>query len=145
MIFEILGTLLVALFVSSVGHVLIVGVKNHQKQKFFAEKSPDLKVLDKPELFGGHTNQIVHRKYNWRAVERLLDEHGPTLGFYLGSRPAVITKDLDFIKKFIIDEQIHTNRMTLDLPIREIEEDSIMFAENEQWLRMRKSLAPAFS
>lgn len=145
MIVELFFVLLAATLVSLFGYLLVLGAENRQKYKFFEKNAPGLKVLENPSLFGGHANQIVHVKHNWARGFELLEKYGSTLGFYYDSRPAVLTVDLDFIKTFTVDEQVHTNRIKAGIPFSEIEEDCIMFAEDEQWLRIRKAIAPAFS
>lgn len=143
---EYLGALIGASLVVLAGHLLILAAKNRKKYQFFEKNAPGLKVLKNPSLFGGHTNRYVHAKYNSALCDKLFEEHqSSTIGFYYDSRPAAITKDLDFIKTFTMDEQIHINRIRPNLPIREAEEDCIMFAEDDQWLKIRKAVAPAFS
>lgn len=145
MILELLGYLVAALTVSLLGYLLIVAANNREKYRFFEKNAPGLKVLENPSLFGGHINQIVHVKHNVPNGMKIFEKHGPTVGFYYGTKPAVVTTDLDFIKIFTIDEQNHINRTKAHLPIKEVEEDCIMFAEDEQWVRIRKAIAPAFS
>lgn len=145
MILELLGGLLVALAVSVFAFLLIVAARNREKFKFFEKNAPGLKVAPDPSLFSGHTNQLVHARHNYRKPEELMNKYGPTVGFFIDSRPAAVTIDLDFIKTFTIDEQNHINRMSANIPIKELEDDCIMFAKDEQWIRVRKAIAPAFS
>lgn len=142
MIPEILAASLAGLLIYLIG----LAASNNKKYQFFKKNAPGLKVVnEKPSWFGGHSVHLIHTKYNWRIVDDYFKEHGPTFGFFLHTQPTVVTKDLDFIKTFTVDEKIHINRMKLNLPWKEIEEDCIMFAENEQWVRLRKAIAPAFS
>lgn len=129
-----------------VGHLLVVAAENRKKYKFFEEKAPGLKVVENPSLFGGHSNQLIHAKYNWALADEKFEKYArSTVGLYFDTRPAVATKDLDFIKTFALDEPAHINRLKPSVPWREIEEDCIMFAEDEQWVKLRKAIAPAFA
>lgn len=145
MILELVGALFGAFLVSLVGHLLIVGARNRKAHELFKKRAIGLKILEDPALFGGHSRKVYYAKYNWKIVEKILDEYGPTVGLLFGNLPTVVTKDLDFVKTFTVDEQIHINRVQLNLPFKEIEDDCILFAEDEQWLRLRKAIAPAFS
>lgn len=145
MILECVGAILAILFIGIAGYLLELGAKNRRKYEFFEKNAPGLKVVPNPSLFGGHTNQLFNIKHNIFLVEDALKKYGPTVGVYFGTRPGAITIDLEFIKTFTIDEQIHTNRGKLDLPFEELERDSIMFAEDEQWLKIRRAIAPAFT
>lgn len=144
MIAEFLGGVLIVLLVSIAIYALVLAAENRRKYKFFEKFAPDLKVLPHPSLFGGHTNQFVYCRRNWLLAEQNLNKYGPTVGCFIGNRPAAITKDLDFIKTFTVDEQIHVNRIKIGVPMKELE-DSIMFAEDEDWLRIRKAIGPAFA
>lgn len=145
MIVEYLAALLAASLVIFAVNLLILAARNREKYKFFEKNAPGLAVVKDPSLFGGHTNTVIHSKKLWSTVDALFDKYGPTVGIFFDTRPAVFTKDLDFIKTFTIDEQDHVNRILAHLPITEVEEDCIMFAEDEQWLKLRKVIAPAFA
>lgn len=146
MIAEVLGALLGALLVGLAGQLLVIAASNRRKYQFFRERAPGLSVVAQPpSLFGGHANSMFHANRNWEIVDRLFAEHGPTVGLFYNTFPLAITKDLDFIKQFALDEPEHVNRSKPHVPMEELEEDCIMFAEDEQWLRLRKAIAPAFS
>lgn len=143
MIIEIFAALAAASLISLLSYLLGLAKKNLEMYQFFERNAPGLRVLENPSLFGGHTNHIL--KQNCEKGAELIEKYGPTFGMFCNNRPIVVTVDLDFIKTFILDEPNHINRAKAGLPIKEVEEDCIMFAEDDQWIRLRRAIAPAFS
>lgn len=120
--------------------------RNLLGHRLFKKKSPGLPVLPNPNIFSGHANLTYWSSNNWKNVDNYHKSYGPTFGWYNVDKPAVSTIDLDLIKTIIIDEQSdHINRVELNIPIKEMKEDDIAFARDEQWWRLRKAFAPAFT
>lgn len=125
---------------------VITITKNLLGRRLFKRKSPGLPVLPNPSIFSGHANRTYWRPDNWKNVDNYHKLYGSTFGWFNLDEPAVSTVDLDLIKTILLDEQNdHINRVELTIPIKELREDDIAFARDEQWWRLRKAFAPAFT
>lgn len=130
-----------------IGQVLITLFRQHQTNKYWAARSPKLPVPDEfTSVWGGHARSVFYQSKNVDMVDKLHRKYGKSFGFYLNSKPAIATMDLDLIKALVIDEPYaNVNRTMIDIPVEELENDCIMFAENDQWRRLRQASAPAFT
>lgn len=146
MILEIL-LILISFAVSLVlFQICVILYRQAQTNKFFKLKSPNLPLIDNPSILGGHAATFVHRKDNCLMVHKCHQKFGRTLGAYHASRPSIGTTDLDLIKFMVIDEpDAHVNRMKPNIPFEELETHTLMFAEDEQWRRLRQASAPSFT
>lgn len=118
--------------------------QSYRALKFFKINAPHLPVLEGQKLLIGHLHKYYHPR-SWKIIDEAHEKHGKMFGFYHGLKPFVSTTDLDFIKKFIIDEpNDHINRPKPVSP-SDIDEGSLIYAGNHQWRRLRKAYAPAFS
>ena len=83
----------------------------------------------------GQNSQLIHKRHM---------ELGDTLGAMIGIQPTISTIDLDLIKHVCLDKASkNINRIRIDLPMKEYENDCLLFAQDDQWRRIRKSFAPA--
>lgn len=134
-----------ALLVSILNYVIFIVLRNHRAHQFFKQKSPNLQVLPKPSLFSGHSMSLFYNERNVHIIDELHKQYGSTFGWYHCDQPAVCTTDLELIKAFVLDDpDNHKNRKTFINSYAEIE-DSILNAEGDDWVRLRKAIAPAFS
>lgn len=146
MLLQLLTVISLSSFALSLAYVLRVAVRNYIIHKHFSKKSPNLPVLPNPNLFSGHANEVVLSGRNWQLLDRLHKKLGKTFGLYYANQPMVSTIDLDLIKTYIIDEpDSHVNRFEPNIPLKELDIDSILFSKDNQWRRIRRSVAPAFS
>lgn len=126
--------------------LVVTATRNYAAHKFFKKHSPSLPVLPNPNILLGHVNQVYWPLKNWRNLDDCHKLYGSTFGWYLIERPAISTTDLDLIKTMVIDEpNDHINRWDLKIPISEFSHDNIMLVGGEQWWRLRRAIAPAFT
>lgn len=118
-----------------------------QVNEYFKKKSPNLPILDQYQsIFGGHAASLVYQKDVMMMVHKGHQKLGRTFGIYYANKPAVGTTDLDLIKFMIFEEPYaHINRMTPDIPLKELESHNLMCAEDQQWRRLRQASAPTFT
>lgn len=132
-------------FFGALCYLVGIGIRNYKAQLIFKQKKPSLPELPNKKLFSGHLDMILHER-NWQILEKLHEQHGKTFGAFYANKPFVSTIDLDFVKQFVIDEPYaHVNRYNPSLPIEELGGDDIHFARDEQWLKVRKLVSPAFA
>lgn len=125
--------------------LLTTAIRNRTAHQFFKKFSPNLPVASKINMFGGHIN-VIWGKKNWKLLTDLHKIHGKTFGLFYRDKPVVSTNDLDLLKALVLDNpNDHINRMTADSPVEELEKDSIFTCENDQWRRIRRAVAPAFT
>lgn len=128
-------------------NLIITVVRRYNVYKFFELKKTNIPIILKPTLLGDHMINFSLNKRNWQYLENLHKIHKTKIGatFYLDN-PFISTLDIDLIKKIAIDEgEHHINRIELKLLVEEWEIGSIAFARDNQWLRLRKAVAPALS
>lgn len=126
--------------------LLKLSFKNRAAHKFFEIKSPNLPVAPKPDIIIGHAGKLFLSRLNWINLDEYHRLYGPTFGWYNIGKPAVSTIDLSLIQKMVIDEaNEHINKIQLDIPLKEFIEDDILTARDEQWWRIRRAVAPAFT
>lgn len=117
---------------------------NRTAHQYFKKNLPNLPVLPKPNIFKGHSNELFLSPKNWRNLDESHKKYGTTFGWYYCNKPSISTIDVDLIKKLVIDES-QFDRLNLEIPLKEFKDDNIAFARTEQWLRLRKAIAPAFT
>lgn len=126
--------------------LLTTALRNRLAHQFFMKHSPNLPVVPNADIFGGHVNQIIWARQNWRIIGDLHKRFGKTFGMFHCDKPVVSTIDLDLIKAIIFDKpNDHVNRMKFNTPLEEIEKDCILTSDEKEWRRMRKLIAPAFT
>lgn len=112
----------------------------------FKKASNELPMLPQTYSPGGHLNQIVFEPFIVHKIEGLHRRYGKTFGWMFGSTPCASTIDLDLMKTLCITEpDKHVNRMNLSIPFKEIEYNCILLAEDDQWRRIRRAIAPSFT
>lgn len=145
MVFQLLVSLTITFFLASTIYVAKIAYRNYKAHQFFAKKSPGLPVLANTHLLSGHLVSHFCDKHNALKYHREHSKYGPTYGWFYCNVPHISTIDLDLIKKVAIDEASdHINRTTTLVPLYEFRENSIPFAKDEQWYKLRKVSAPAF-
>lgn len=124
-------------------NLVALAIRNRRAHKFFATKSPQLPVLPNPDPFSGHSLRVLHSGKNWKIIENLHEQYGPTFGYYMCDQPWVSTKDLDLIKLVEIDAaHKHINRASYMSPFKEFNH-SLLQLEGDNWRRVRRVFGPA--
>ena len=135
-----------AWLVGTMGLVLVTALRNHKAHQFFKKNAPGLPVLPNPNLFTGHAGEMAFKRKSWQSATKYHKLYGKTYGFYYGKKAWASSIDLDLLKTMLIDEaDDNINRTIVDIPIKELEQDMISFSENDQWRRIRRAVAPAFT
>lgn len=135
-----------SLFIATVIYVLATLFRNYRASKFFKNHGSQIPVLPNWNVFFGNAMDTYLHRRNWKVMSDLHSKYGLTYGWFYFDKPVISTIDLDFIKAVNIDENHdHFDRLVLNIPVSELIDDSIAFAEHDQWLRLRKAMAPAFS
>lgn len=97
---------------------------------------------------GGHISEMLFQSYASFKYEPLGRKMGTkTGGGMMGLQRVVASCDLELIKILNLTEaKDHYNKFdNLAWPADEIEYDSIINSQGEQWRRIRRSVAPAFT
>lgn len=137
--------MLPALVVSTAGYVAYLALRNYRIYRKF-KQLVDLPIDEEWTLLGGHANRIFYHPRGWKIFDDIQKKYGKMVGFFYRDRPGLSTTDLDFIKKIVTDNpDAHPNRMTPNIFTPSLEADNIIFAEDDQWRRLRKAIAPALS
>ena len=143
MLYQLILLIVSATLLTTFGLVLHNIIKCQLAYWSFKKKTNNLPVSEGREFIGNHvaisvTEDMCNQQIRGHA--RL----GKTYGWLYNEKFAVSTIDLDLIKMIIYDEpDKHINRFRLNLPIHEIEQ-SMMFAEDDKWRKLRRHFAPAF-
>lgn len=112
----------------------------------FKHVSRGLPILEPTFSLGGNASRVFFESDSYARLEQLFRFYGKTFGFMLGSRPLTMSVDLDLLKTIHIDEQHkHINREPFFYAVRSFERDSITFARDDQWKRIRRAMAPSFT
>ena len=95
---------------------------------------------------GGHIFYLLFSRHLPEKLYKIQEQYGKTVGWMYGETYGVLTIDLDLIKKVVLDEpDKNVNRIRINLPIKELDENCIMEAKDDQWRRIRKVYAPALT
>lgn len=141
------AVLAVLLFVAVyfLSRVIIVAVHNYRAHRFFKTKSPRLPVVPGPNLFLGNIDQTVWALNNCELIDRWHDELGKTFGHYVAEQPWVATKDIDLLKRIMIDDASkHLDRIFTRTPLHELN-TSIAQINGDEWHRVRMAIAPTMT
>lgn len=93
-----------------------------------------------------HIHKMVFDPMIVFKLESYHRQFGKTFGWMLADQPVVTTTDLNLIKFMNIDEaDKHINRVKISLPLQELQSDTIMFSFDEQWKRIRRSIASSLT
>lgn len=136
-----------SLFVTVLVNIVMIAIRNHKAQQFFKLKVPHVPTVPDANLFIGHLGQTVWQTQQNEFLDNLYKRLGPFFGVYYCDKPILCTADIKFIKQVVLDEphpSINRN-FKLNIGIDELEFDNLMSAENNQWRRIRKAIAPALS
>lgn len=135
------------MLVSFVVYQVIFTIKrNWIAQRTFRSKLPNLPMLPNTSVFSGNSYDLYYPLKNWKLFDEAHKKYGTTFGWFLCGQPAVSTYDLDLIRKMILDEPYkNINRVEMNIPVAQVRENSIAFTRDEQWHRLRKAIAPAFT
>lgn len=145
MLLEVLSYACLCVLVFVLKELFTTAMRNRTAHRFFEKHSPNLPVASNIGMFGGHIN-VIWGKKNWKVLTDLHKKHGKTLGLFYRDKPVVSTNDLDLLKALVLDKpNDHINRMTADSPVEELEKDSLFTSEDDQWRRIRRAVAPAFT
>lgn len=146
MILELIIYMLTALLLVIVAHALIRAVQVHYAYTKFKKALNGLTILPETWSPGGHMHQVLFDKYSCLKIESLHRQYGKTFAWLYGTLPMAMTVDLELVRKMIYeDPNLNINKQKFSVPIKELEYDSIVMAEHDQWRRIRKALAPSFT
>lgn len=137
--------LLVFLLVAPLACIVYVMVKTHLAvRRFWRESRGTIKFAPGLSLLFGHLKSFIFKSNVNNELAELHARLGSSFCAMFGSRPAVVSIDLDLIKRIVLDEQdVHTSRGLLDTPIKEQMVDNIFTCKGEQHRRLRRAIAPA--
>lgn len=132
--------------VLSLVYVIKIAIRNNRKQRWFEALNTKIPVAPNKNPIVGHLWSIYTEPYSCLVVHDLHTKLGPTFEFLTTDQINVATTDLDLIKTINLDEPLdHVDRVQVDAPMSELREDQIGMAPKEQWLRLRRVVAPALS
>ena len=103
-----------------------------------------------PNFLSGHSSKLFRSENNVAEVGQWLEKYGDTVAYYIGSSPALVTKDEDLIKAVQIkDFQLFADRF---IPIKGGGHPSpttlshlITTPDTNRWKEMRSILTPTFN
>jgi len=99
--------------------------------------------LDHVSWLDNHASKWIFDE-NCLLMDELHRKHGKYVGGLVHDMPCVSTTDLDLIKTVVLDSASkNINRPELVMPMKEFQTDCILFANNDQWRRIRRAFAPA--
>lgn len=114
----------------------------YHAQRFFQTKSPKLPIMPSPNIFLGNIHQTIWQMKNCHIIDRWHDKLGKTFGQYVANKPLVSTKDIDLLKKILIDDSNkHLDRLSFDFPSHEFS-TSIFQLNGNEWRSVRRVIAP---
>lgn len=114
--------------------------------KRFKKESLGLRTMPLNWSPGGNIHQMYYDPSAILKFEPLHRRLGKTFGYMFGEQPSVSTIDLTLIKTLNVDESSkHINRPSVDLPLKEVRDDTIKFVNHEQWRRIRAPLAQSLT
>lgn len=125
-------------------YVLYKLIYNYFSNQFFQKNLPELPIVEGQRPLVGHLHLMLGPR-GWRHQQDGHKKLGKTYGLYLGNQRSISTIDLDFIKKIAVDQDHHDRLFKFAIAFEEFEIDCVATAQDEQWRRIRKALAPAFS
>lgn len=135
-----------ALAVFVLGYFLYIAARNYKAHQFFKLKSPNMPMAPGKNIFSGNMIQMAFHPRNWQILHNWHKDGHETVGAFLGNKPFVSTIDLELIKTMVIDEpNDHPNRTRINIPMDEFEYDCLLFAEDDQWRKLRKAIGPALT
>lgn len=137
-------SILIVATLSPFTYILYVLVSNHFKNRYLQKNLPSLPILDGQKPLIGHLNILLGSK-SWKNQQDGHKRLGKTYGCYLGNRRVISTIDLDFIRKFAVEDDHHDRIFTVNVSFEALEVDNLGSSQGEQWRRIRKAVAPAFS
>lgn len=135
-------SVLVALLTAHVVFVASTVIKTYLAHEKLKKQSKGLKSCPNFSPLIGHIKSYVFRPNLSLEVKGLHEQCGKTFLVMMGRQPMCSTLDLDLIGHIAVSEShLHTFRMYVDLPIREMIVDNLITTRN--WRPIRKALAMA--
>lgn len=148
MITEVLVALLGGLSAILILQTAERAIRMYVDHKKYQKELKGLPLLPLSWFPGGALHELIFKSYANMKYEPIFRKYGSkTFGGYLGLARSVSTIDLELIRSINITESNkHINRpKNYALPVRELEQDSIALSSNDQWRRIRRSIAPSFT
>ncbi|CAN7990268.1 unnamed protein product [Ixodes pacificus] len=100
-----------------------------------------------PSLSSGNLSELT-KKGEVAAFEEWIPKYGDIMGFYNGATPILIVKDLDLIKKILIQDfsNFHDRGIVSKFArAHQLSNLSLLNASGDRWKDMRRILIPAFA
>jgi cytochrome P450 len=141
-VYSFLITLTGAISLITVILLLYVVIKCRLALWQFKRKNNGLPMYDKLHLLGNTMFTLAVAPNSCNLVDQAHKRLGKTFGWLSTTRYGVHTTDLELLKRVVIDLG-EINRIKTDFPLQEIE-NSLLFAEDDQWRKLRRNFAPAF-
>lgn len=146
MITGLLITIVITLVVILLSSLIARSVKIHLIYVRFKRASKGLPMLHETWSPGGNSHQMMFDPYILLKLDAMHRHYGKTFGWMYSVQPSVSTVDLDLLKTINIDEQDkHVNREDHSVLIKEVESDSIVLVQDDQWRRIRRAITPSFT
>lgn len=146
-IFKLLVWHLGLLVAFSFCYAVYIACVNVSRFREFKRKLKGVPIVPGDYIFGTQFYRYIAASQNSLNITNDHKKYGKSFAFMFGSVPGVATMDLDIIKKVVIDEaNIHTARVSpKGFPNDEYAIDNLLLVEGEQWRRLRRTFAPAFT
>ena len=97
-----------------------------------------------PVPFFGNILDKFHKPWMQLAAQRV-EEFGPLYGVFDGSKPKLVVKDPELIKKIMVQDFTHFTDRTPTRLEHPIEQKMMVMLPGDQWATWRKIVTPAFS
>ena len=80
------------------------------------------------------------------SINKWMSQFGPTFMYYVGTKPVLVTEDLEIIKSITIKNfESFINRPYFPQLMRKNKERGLVLLRDEDWRRVRRILTPTFS
>ena len=98
-----------------------------------------------PKVYWGNYREMATLGY-LKCMKKWMSQFGPTFIYYVGTKPVLVSEDLEVIKSITIKNfDSFINRPYLPQPVRKKKERGLVMLCDEEWRRVRRILTPTFS
>lgn len=96
------------------------------------------------EKFGVKHVDIGLRQIPVLLLEKLMKEHGPTVGI-VRDLPVLVTRDLDILKQVLVKDFNNFVNRNDHMPTKSLIGKGVFFLKDLEWRRIRQLMSPSFS
>ena len=98
-----------------------------------------------PKVYWGNYLEMAKLGY-LESTKKWMSRYGPTFVYYVGTKPVMVTEDLEIIKSIMIKNfDSFMNRPYFPQLMRKKKERGLVMLCDEDWRRVRRMLTPTFS